>query len=425
MSTEVIAPGTTWSGSHTFGARGLVSPGTVAQLQEIVAREPRVRALGSRHSFTDLADTSGLLVSVDRFEGADGKPRLVGPDRGVVRVPAGMRYGELAVWLEERGRALANLASLPHISVAGAVATGTHGSGVGNGSLATAVRALELVDGRGELVRLEADGAGSADFAGAVVGLGALGVVTHLELQTEPSYDVVQVVHEGLVWSELEARVREILDIAYSVSVFTRWVDEPDGSAARVWVKSRSGSPAVPGARPADGPRHVIPGLDPTLTTEQLGRPGRWHERLPHFRLGFQPSRGQELQSEYLLPLDRAGDALAALRSLADRIASPLLVAEIRAVAADDLWLSGAYGVDTLALHFTWRLDPEAVRGVLPAMEERLLPLGARPHWGKLFAAGPTDLAPLYPRWGDFCALMSHYDPDGRFRNPWLDRYFS
>ncbi|MEX0429506.1 FAD-binding protein, partial [Nocardioides sp. DS6] len=275
--------GATWAGSHTFGACGLVRPASVGELQELVASQPRVRALGSRHSFTDLADTAGLLVSVDGLDGDPGQPAL---DGSVVRVPAGMRYGDLAVWLQARGRALANLASLPHISVAGAIATGTHGSGVGNGSLAAAVTALELVDGRGELVRLTAGPGGSPDFAGAVVGLGALGIVTHLELQTEPSYDVVQVVHEGLTWPTLAERVEEILAVAYSVSVFTRWVDEPDGTVGRAWVKSRSGSPAVPGATPADGPRHVIPGLDPSLTTQQLGRPGPWHERLPHFRGG-------------------------------------------------------------------------------------------------------------------------------------------
>jgi len=381
-----------------------------------VGAEPRLRALGSRHSFTDLADTAGLLVSL---EALDGGPELVGETGDRVRLPAGMRYGELAVWLHERGRALANLASLPHISVAGAVATGTHGSGTANGSLATSVTAVELVDGRGELVRLEA---GDPDFAGAVVALGALGIVTHLELSTEAAYDVVQVVHEGLAWPALLERVEEVLGLAYSVSIFTRRTEE----SPTVWVKSRAdagAAPRVPGATAATAQCHMIAGIDPTLTTPQLGEPGPWHERLPHFRLGFQPSRGAELQSEYLLPLDRAREALTAVRDLGPEIADRLLVAEVRTVAGDDLWLSGSYGPGpSVALHFTWHLDPTGVRGLLPRLEERLLPLGARPHWGKLFAAGPSVLAPLYPRWDDFRALVSRFDPERRFTNDWLAR---
>ncbi|GGR71608.1 xylitol oxidase [Nocardioides luteus] len=413
MRTDTPGPetaGSTWARSHDYTARGLVRPRSVAEVRDVVLREPRLRALGSRHSFTDLADSPGVLVSLD---GLEDSPTLTGE---VVRVPGGMRYGELAAWLQERGRALPNLASLPHISVAGAVATGTHGSGVGNGSLATSVTALEIVDGRGELVRLEA---GSADFAGAVVGLGALGIVTHLELRTSPTFEVEQTVHEGLTYADLREHLTDILGAAYSVSVFTRWADEPDGSVARVWVKSRTGTPEIPGATLATEPHHVIPGLDPAPCTEQLGVPGPWHERLPHFRLDFQPSVGAELQSEYLVPLDRAQEAVDAVRSLTDRVRPLLLVGEIRAVAADELWLSPAYGTDTLALHFTWKADPDGVRALLPELEERL-PEGTRPHWGKLFAT--ADPGAGYPRWDDFRDLVRRFDPERRFWNAWLDR---
>lgn len=407
-------PGSTWAGSHQYAARGLVHPRTVAELQGLVTSEGRVRALGSRHSFTDLADTDGLLVSLDRL---DALPEMVGPE--TVRVPAGIRYGELATWLHERGRALPNLASLPHISVAGAVATGTHGSGLRNGSLGTCVTALELVDGSGSLVRLAR---GEEGFAGAVVSLGALGIVTHLELRTEPAFTVTQSVHTGLSWPDLQARAVDILQAAYSVSIFTRWADEPDGSVARVWVKSRDGVPAVPGTTPATGPLHVIPGLDPGPCTEQLGTPGHWHERLPHFRLEFTPSNGEELQSEYLLPFEHAPEALAAVRGIADTVRPLLVVGEIRAVAADDLWLSPAYGTDSLALHFTWQRDIPGVRAVLPALEEALRPFGARPHWGKLFETPSAELQALYPRWDDFKQLVRTHDPAGRFSNAWLAR---
>ena len=413
MRTETSlreAPGSTWARSYDYTARELVRPRSVDDVRDLVLREPRLRALGSRHSFTDLADTPGVLVSLEDLAGS---PTL---DGDVVRVPGGMRYGELAAWLQERGRALPNLASLPHISVAGAVATGTHGSGVGNGSLATSVTALEIVDGRGDLVRLEAR---SPDFDGAVVGIGTLGIVTHLELLTSPTYQIAQTVHDGLTYADLREHLTEILSAAYSVSIFTRWADEPDGSVGRVWVKSRSTTPEIPGTVPATQPRHVVPGLDPAPCTEQLGVPGPWHERLPHFRLEFQPSVGAELQSEYLVPFDRAQEAVDAVRSLADRVRPLLQVGEIRAVAADELWLSPAYGTDTLALHFTWNADPAGVRALLPDLEQRL-PAGTRPHWGKLFAA--TDPGAGFPRWDDFKDLVRRFDPDRRFWNAWLAR---
>lgn len=410
MPHHLDACGSTWARSYDYTARGLVRPRSVEDARRLVLREPRLRALGSRHSFTDLADTPGVLVSLD---GLEGSPTLVGD---VVRVPGGMRYGELAAWLQERARALPNLASLPHISVAGAVATGTHGSGIGNGSLATSVSAIELVDGRGELVRLEA---GSPDFTGAVVGIGALGIVTHVELRTEPTFQVMQTVHEGLTYADLREHLTQILGAAYSVSIFTRWADEGDGSVARVWVKSRSTTPTVPGATLATGPHHVVPGIDPAPCTEQLGIPGPWHERLPHFRIDFQPSVGAELQSEYLVPFDRAQEAVDAVRSLADRIRPLLQVGEIRTVAADDLWLSPAYGTDVLALHFTWKADPAGAGALLPALEQRL-PAGTRPHWGKLFAS--TDPGAAFPRWDDFKDLVRRFDPDRRFWNAWLDR---
>jgi len=409
----MIPAGATWASSHDFAARELLRPADVADLQRIMRTEPRVRALGSRHSFSDIADSDGVLVSLGEW--AD-RPRL---DGDVVRIPGGMTYAALALWLEERGRALGNLASLPHISVAGAVATGTHGSGRHNGSLATSVRALEMVDGTGELVRLER---GQEGFDGAVVAVGALGVVTALELDTEPTFPVTQTVHEGLTWESLVADPAAVLGVGYSVSVFTAWTGGDGDSAGQVWVKARGEEPVLPGARPVSTQQHMIAGMDPTLTTPQLGVAGPWYERLPHFRIGFQPSSGAELQSEYLVPMTRAPEALTALRGLADDIAEVLLVAEIRAVAADELWLSGAYGTELCALHFTWQQRPADVAALLPRMEEALLPLGTRPHWGKLFAAQATELAPLYPRWDDFAALLERHDPDRRLTNAWTAR---
>jgi alditol oxidase len=406
-----------WAGTHTYRAERLHRPWTLEQVQEIVARAPRVRVLGSRHSFTDLAD-SAELVSLEAL------PADVSVDRAAATVSFGaaLRYGDLAEALKAEGLALHNLASLPHISVAGAVATATHGSGEGNGNLATAVAGLELVTSAGEVV---AAARGDADFEGLVVGLGALGAVTRLTLDVEPAYDVRQRVFEGLAWETLFEGFDAIAAAGYSVSVFTRWGEVND----QVWVKSRVSD--VPeevreellGAVASTTQRHPILGIDPVSCTPQLGRPGPWSDRLPHFRMGFTPSAGEEIQSEYLVPRRHAVAAIEALRPLAGAIRPVLQVTELRTVAADRLWMSPQHGEDTIAIHFTWKREPEAVRRVLADVEAALAPFEARPHWGKVFLADAAAIAPLYEHLPDFVALAERLDPRGAFRNAWLERH--
>jgi alditol oxidase len=410
-------PGTNWAGNHRYRAARLHRPATMEQLRELVAGAARIRVLGSRHSFNDIAD-SAELVSLDGL----ASEVVVDHAAGTVSLPAGLRYGELAEALRAEGVALANLASLPHISVAGAVATGTHGSGDANGSLATAVAGLELVTSSGELVRA---GRGDPDFDGLVVGLGALGAVTRLTLDVEPDYQVRQRAFEGLAWEALAERFDELTAAGYSVSVFTRWAERVD----QVWVKSRVGEEPeqvrgeLLGAVAATVERHPILGLDPVHCTPQLGVPGPWSERLPHFRMGFTPSSGDELQSEYLLPRADAVAAIAALRGLAGTIRPVLQVSELRTVAADRLWMSPQHGRDTLCVHFTWVADWPAVRRVLVEVEAALAPFGARPHWGKLFLADAAAVAPLYPRLPDFRGLVERLDPRRAFANAWLERH--
>jgi alditol oxidase len=406
-----------WAGSHTYSAERLHRPTTLREVREVVAAAPRVRVLGSRHSFNDIAD-SAELVSLD------GLPAAIAVDRaaGTVSVSGATRYGELAEALKAEGLALHNLASLPHISVAGAIATGTHGSGAGNGNLATAVAGLELVTSDGETVTAAR---GDADFDGLVVGLGALGAVTRVSVSIEPAYQVRQRVFEGLSWDALDEHFEAIMGAGYSASVFTRWGDTVD----QVWVKSRvTDAPEevvgeLFGAVAATVERHPILGLDPVHCTAQLGVPGAWSDRLPHFRMGFTPSAGEEIQSEYHLPRRHAGAAIAALRALADTMRPILQVAELRTIAADRLWMSPHYEQDTLAVHFTWERDAGAVRRVLADVEAALAPFAARPHWGKLFLAGAGEIAPLYPRLPDFRALAERLDPRGAFRNAWLERH--
>ncbi|RZS68107.1 xylitol oxidase [Agromyces ramosus] len=430
-----------WAGNLTYRARQVVHPASVDELREVLAGDGQFRALGTRHSFNDLADTDGTLIATDRLPVHVD----VSSAPGAVRCTGATRYGDLAPVLHRQGLALANLASLPHISVAGAVATGTHGSGDGIGSLATAVRGIGLVTPGGELrklVRGDADFAGAvvhelrklvrgdADFAGAVVHLGALGVVTSLELDVEPTYDVAQAVYESPAWDAILADLDAVTGLGTSVSIFTRW--SRTDVADQLWVKQRlpfdtdaaERRRAVVerlGAHPATQARHPIIGLPADACTEQLGAPGPWFERLPHFRLGFTPSAGAELQSEYLVPRADAVAALEAVRGLADRIAPLLQVCEVRTVRADDLWLSAAYGVDVVALHFTWVRDEPAVTALLPAIEAAL-PATARPHWGKVSTLPGDEVRRRYPRWDDFAALRARFDPEGRFRNAYLAR---
>jgi xylitol oxidase len=400
---------TNWSGNYGYRARAVHRPSSVAQLQEIVARAPRLRALGSRHSFTDIAD-SDELVSVETI----ATDVVVGD--GTVSVGAAVRYGELAERLRDEELALANLASLPHISVAGAISTATHGSGDGNGNLATSVAALKLVTSDGSLVSARRR---DPDWDGIVVGLGAVGVLVRVTLDVEPAYEVRQRVFEGLAWSALFDHFDEISASGYSVSAFTLWGAAVD----QVWLKCRV--PEEPraelfGARPATVERHPILGLDPVSCTPQLGVAGLWSDRLPHFRMGFTPSSGEEIQSEFHVPRERAIEAIEAVRRLGPAITPLLQVSEIRTIAADGLWMSPQYGRDSVAIHFTWKPDQAAVERVLVDLEAALAPFEARPHWGKLFLA---DAGALYERRADFVALLERLDPRGAFHNEWLERH--
>jgi xylitol oxidase len=420
----VTATPTNWAGNITFGAARFHRPATIPELQDLVVRSTRARALGTGHAFNHLADTDGDLIAVG------GLPRVIEVDARseAVTVSAGVSYGELAVALNRAGRALPNLASLPHISVAGACATGTHGSGDAIGSLATAVSAIEMVTAAGELVTVSRH-TEPARFPGMVVALGALGIVTRVTLDTVPAFEVRQYVYEDLPYEQVTGHLDEITSAAYSVSLFTDWRGPRIGQA---WLKRRADAvdPPLPrpgwmGARQADGPRHPVPGMPPDYCTEQLGVPGPWHERLPHFRLEFTPSAGDELQSEFLLPRAHAAGALRALDQISSQLAPVTQISEIRTVAADDLWLSPAYLQDTVAFHFTWVRDWPAIAPVLAQVEERLMPMHARPHWGKLFSVGADVLRGRYPRLADFRRLMREYDPSGKFRNDLLDRYLA
>jgi xylitol oxidase len=416
MST-VPAPLTNWAGNVTFDAARVYRPTSVDELASLVAASRRIRAMGSGHSFSRVAVAAGDLVLLDRL------PRQVDidPQGATATVSAGMRYAEVATALHQASFGLANLASLPHITVAGSCATGTHGSGSEVPSLAASVVGLRMVgpDGEVRAVRRDTD---PETFPGAVVALGALGVVTALTLAIEPAYQVSQTVRLDVPLDEVQARWDDVFDAAYSVSVFT---DYASGTAS-VWLKSRDNRPSSgwSGGRAATVPVHPVPGMPTEWCTGQLGVPGPWYERLPHFRPDYVPGAGQELQSELFVPREVAADALAAIRGIAARVAPLIHIAELRTVRRDDLWLSTAHDRDAAAFHFTWIDDAGAVRPVLAEVEERLAPLGARPHWGKLTTLPPGRVVAGYPRAADFARLAREWDPGGKFRNPYLDTLF-
>lgn len=410
--TETV---TNWAGNITYAAKELHRPSSLDALRALVADSAKVRVLGSGHSFNTIAEpgADGTLVSIA------GLPPVLDVDTAArtVRVPGGVRYAELARAVHAHGLALPNMASLPHISVAGSVATGTHGSGVGNGPLASAVREVELVTADGSTVTL---GRGDERFGGAVTSLGALGVVTALTLDLEPAFEVEQHVFTELPLAGLDFETfTAITSAAYSVSLFTDW-REP--GFRQVWLKRRVDQPLgrFPWAAPATEKLHPVPGMPAVNCTEQFGVPGPWHERLPHFRAEFTPSSGAELQSEYLLPRRYAVDALYAIDGIRETVAGVLQTCEVRTVAADAQWLSPSYGRDTVALHFTWIEDTAAVLPVVRRLEEALDGFEPRPHWGKVFTTPGEVLRGRYPRLDDFRSLARGLDPHAKFANAFV-----
>ena len=421
MTRELL---TNWSGNYTYSAARLHHPQTQEQLQVLVRDAEHLRVLGSRHSFNSIADTTEDLISLQHFD------RILGIDyeRHMVTIESGVTYGQLGAYLHRNGYALNNMASLPHISVVGACATATHGSGEKNGNLATAVAAIEIVTASGEVavVSREQDG---ERFEGMVVALGGLGVITKLTLDIVPTYEVRQDVYVHLPFAQLTEHFDAIQASAYSVSLFTDWQGE---YIDQVWLKSRvigteqaSAPTELFGATLAQRAYHPIMAISAENCTQQLGVPGPWHERLPHFRMEFTPSVGEELQTEYFVPRHHALAAFEAIRELHTQLAPYLMITEIRTIAADNLWMSPCYQQDCVGIHFTWLKNWPAVEQLLPLIEAQLAPFDARPHWAKLFTMPPAQVRALYQRLPDFQQLLRLFDPSGKFRNRFLDSYIA
>ena len=412
---------TNWAGNVAYSTEKQYSANSLKEIQEFVRTRSSLKVLGTRHCFNKIADSTREFLSVKAMDHVVG----LDPDARTVTIESGMTYGQLCPYLDSQGWALHNLASLPHISVAGACSTATHGSGEKNGNLSTAVSALEMINAAGEVIKVSRSRDGEM-FRGAVVGLGALGVITKVTLDVQPRFMMNQYVYENLPLSELREHFDVIESAAYSVSLFTDWQEK---RINEVWLKLRM--PHEPkfdapveffGAKRATRNLHPIIALSAENCTEQMGVPGPWYERLPHFQMGFTPSAGKELQSEYFVPRQNAVDAILAVERLRDQVGPHLLISEIRTIAADDLWMSPCYKQPSVSIHFTWKQDWPAVKSLLPVIERELGPFHARPHWGKLFTISPADIHARYQRLPEFLETCRKYDPHGKFRNEFLNR---
>lgn len=407
-----------WAGNLTYSTDNVQYPKSVAEVQQLIKKLPKLRALGTRHCFNTIADSKDDLIStrdLNKVVSVDAKNHRV-------TVEGGIKYGELAPYLHQHGYALHNLASLPHISVAGSITTATHGSGINNGNLSSAVTGLEIVIADGSIVHLS-KASDHEKLNAAVVGLGVLGIMTKVTLQIEPTYNMRQRVFLKLPMSQLKAHFEEIISAGYSVSLFTDWQSD---SINEVWIKSRMdeknhNQAEFFGAKAATKNLHPIIDHPAESCTDQMGVPGPWYERLPHFKMGFTPSSGKELQSEYFVSLKHAVEAIEAISKLGKQIGPHLFITEIRTIAADNLWMSPCHNQTSVTIHFTWKQETEAVMKLLPLIEKELAPFNPRPHWGKLFTIEPKILESRYEKIADFKKLVAEYDPKGKFRNNFID----
>jgi xylitol oxidase len=410
-----------WAGNIEYSTDRLKTSTSLAQVQDCVKTQPKLKVLGTRHCFNNIADSKDGFLSLKPMD------EVISLDlaKRTVTVAAGITYGQLCPYLDGKGFALHNLASLPHISVAGACSTATHGSGLKNGNLATAASGMEIVIADGTVVNLSRERDGET-FNGSVVGLGALGVITKVTLDIQPSFVMRQYVYENLSLGALKEHFDAIESSGYSVSLFTDWQKQ---RINELWIKNRieegqefHANPEFYGAKLATRNLHPIAALSAENCTEQMGVPGQWYERLPHFRMGFTPSAGKELQSEYFVPRQHAVEAILAVERLRDQVSPSLLITEIRTIAGDHLWLSPCYEQDCVTIHFTWKPDWPAVSKLLPVIEKELAPFKARPHWGKLFTTSAKELKSIYKKMPEFVELSRRYDPQGKFRNEYLNR---
>jgi xylitol oxidase len=409
-----------WGRNIIFKAKNLEEPASVEELQELMSKTGFKKGLGSTHSYNDIADSPLTQISLRKLN------RIISIDESnsTVAIEGGIKYEELAPQLHERGFALQNLASLPQVTVAGAAATGTHGSGTENGSLATVVREMEICLADGQLISLSRENNPDI-FDGVVVNLGGLGIITRMVLDIEPAYNARQDIYLDLPLENVIENFDEIMSSGYSVCLFTKWQNDILDQA---WIKRRVDQPVDDlgveffGGKMCDRNIHPIIDMSAEACTAQMGEVGPWYDRLPHFRINAMPSAFDELQSEFFVPIEHAGEAIRAISKHGDKFLPYLYISEIRTIAADNLWMSQFYKRATVAIHFTWKSNWPEVQKLLPVIEATLAPFSIRPHWGKLYTIDAKTIQQSFERFPDFLELLKTYDPEGRFRNAYLNR---
>lgn len=409
-----------WAKNITFSSQNYIEIENLTQLQKVIESSNKLKVIGTGHSFSEIADTTGTLISLKNLDAEieiDEKSQTV-------RVSAGTSYANLAKYLEKNGWALSNLASLGEITIAGAVMTGTHGSGSDNKVLSDSVVAIEMILASGD--KFVIDRKDFAQFPGFVVSFGALGVFTKLTLKIVKSFSVKQVVYENIPIQSVLENFNEIFDRPYSASYFSNWSPKNTG---QIWMKfldnekfSELQSNAY-GGNLALTNQHPVKVNHPGNCTEQMGVAGKWLFRLPHFKLDSSPASGDEVQTEYLVDRDYVQGYINELTKIGEDIAARVYATEIRTMSSDDLWLSGAYGRETVGFHFTWKKTSE-VKDFLPVIENILGKNKGRPHWGKLFSTPRAQLIERYPKYEEFRQLIQKYDSGNKFRNKFIEQYF-
>ena len=411
-------------------------PKTVEEIQHILQYHAKIRVLGSMHSFNNITklpqEFNGVYISMSNMN------QVIKCCRGErVTIQPGITFGELGEYLHERNFGFHNMASLPHITVGGAISTGTHGAGVFNGNLASHVMQVKLISADGKLrtYRIGQD----PEFQHIPVSFGLAGIIVEIELDIVPDYDIQQCIYENLPFNTIKkSDYKTAFSSAYSFSIFTQWKNRKFTS---IWAKyrlrkGRNGNeesimidcPDMNKIKPSSNKVHPLPGGDTSFVSGGIGKnykePG--YVGLPHFLMEGVPSQGEELQSEYFVSshmFDVVIEVLFHHFEENPKLYDLLYVSEMRFVAGDKLTLSPQHVLgSSIGFHFTWKKEFDQVVDALKGIENVLKPYNALPHMGKLFTMTGRELEGKYGQRNlrAFQSFVAPLDPLKKFVNPFL-----
>lgn len=395
-----------WGGNFNYSTQNIQYPRSVAEVQQIVKNAGKLRVVGSRHSFSKIADSECTMLSTI------GLNKIIGINGSIpsVTVQGGLTYTDLLTSLNTAGFALPNLASLAEISVGGAASTNAHGTGVANQALANHIRSMEIVLANGSLLTI---GPNDPRLKGMAAGLGAFGVVTQLELKLVPAFNITTYTYVNMPVQNSYENFAALQNMGFGVLLVNMFTAPDAWNIAIVYARSDANNTAM-----------LTSNLFGGTLVSQTTQPS-YLALLSIAQIGLSGVDGNEIQTEYFVPISKAVEAIKAVTAVANstNIFPSLATAfVIRTIASDDLWMSEYYGNDTMvAIHFSWQNNVTAVEAVLPQLERAMIPYGARPHWGKMFTMEPEDFLPHYPKVNEFKKLAEQLDPKGKFRNEFLE----